>query len=223
MAMPIQLGNRPKGQPSGNRGKENTHVVLCQRGKLNRNGAGEECRQPDVALNSDDGLRRCRAVITTHAQHGWVIWPLSGGPAAASVVPIMWDSRHYGTDQKDAGQRTGPLASQDQPRTRRFRSPDFRRRRTPDGLFKPGGHSGSQLKSCRSEWCSPITTSRVGHVAGVTATDFITWRDNCTVGPRIGTTPLAPWVRQRISVGLAQPQWYRPRSRAVGAAGSALA
>ena len=58
--MPIQLGNRPKGQPSGNRGKENTHVVLCQRGKLNRNGAGEECRQPDVALNSDDGLRRCQ-------------------------------------------------------------------------------------------------------------------------------------------------------------------
>src|ERR1035437_10136535 len=100
------------------------------------------------------------AVITTHARHGWVIWPLSGGLAAAPVVPIMWDSRHYGTDQKDAGQRTGPLAGQDQPRTRRFRSPDFRRRRTPDGLFKPGGHSGSQLKSCRSEWRSPITTSR---------------------------------------------------------------
>ena len=58
--MPIQLGNRPKGQPSGNRGGENTRVVLCQRGKLNRNGAGEECRQPDVALNSDDGRRRCQ-------------------------------------------------------------------------------------------------------------------------------------------------------------------
>jgi hypothetical protein len=32
MAMPIQLGNRPKGQPSGNRGKEITHDVRAREG-----------------------------------------------------------------------------------------------------------------------------------------------------------------------------------------------
>jgi len=44
--MPIQLGDRPKGQPSGDRGEVNTHAVLCRRGKLNRPGDGGECRQP---------------------------------------------------------------------------------------------------------------------------------------------------------------------------------
>jgi hypothetical protein len=151
MTMPMQLGNRPKGQPFGDRGEENAHDVLCQRGKLNRNGASGECRPRDVAHNSDDGRRQgqCSDHGTRPAQAGRLAVELRavGGFGGADHVGC----KHYRADQQDTGQRRGPLVGQDESRMQRFRSPRFCRGDDSDGLFKPGSYADSQLKSDRSE------------------------------------------------------------------------